>query len=75
MFIWVSGHWPAERNRFDGEESFENAQANQEALKDSILDASEASVNDGDGDRIHPILVDRMRVIPRCPITTTDAYG
>ena len=36
----------------------------------------EASVNDadGDGDRVHPILVDRMRVIPRCPITTTDVY-
>ena len=50
MSIWIKGHWPAGRHSFPDEEQFENAQRNQEELKDPALDAIEGSINDADGD-------------------------
>ena len=77
MSIWINGHWAANTHQFPDEGSFETAQRNLEELKDSVLDAIEASINDahGDGDLMLAALTEKLRLIPRCPITTTDAYG
>ena len=77
MSIWLKGHWPADRLILSDEERFENAQRNQEELKDPVLDAIEGSVNDADdnGVEMWRMLSAKIALIPRCPISAVDAYG
>ena len=76
MSIWLEGHWPADVNHFFSEEEFENVQSNLNATREPILDAIEGSIEEanGNGDEVPRLLREKMAQIPRCPITTTDAY-
>ena len=75
MSIWIEGHWPSDRHSFPDEDEFENDQRNQQELKDPVLDAIEGSISDAHGDDMSRMLSARIALIPRCPISSVDAYG